>query len=44
MKVREAMVLYMEARNVGEVYFKLAKYKFIDKLILQYYVKIIKLS
>jgi len=35
MKVREAMVLYMEARKVGEVYCRLAKYKLIDKLILQ---------
>jgi len=25
----------MEARKVGEVYFRLAKYKLIDKLILQ---------
>jgi hypothetical protein len=37
MKVRHDTVLYMEARKVGEVYFKLAKYKLRDKVILQYF-------
>jgi hypothetical protein len=37
MKVRDDTVLYMEARKVGEVYFKLAKYKLRDKVILQYF-------
>jgi len=37
MKVREAMVLNMEARKVGEVYFKLAKYKLSAMVILPYF-------
>lgn len=35
MKVRAATVLSMEERKVGEVYFKLAKYKLRDKQNLQ---------
>lgn len=34
-KVRKAIVLIMDARNVGEVYLKLAKYMFKVKPILQ---------
>lgn len=37
MKVREAMLLTMEEINVGEVYFKLAKYIFRVKLTLQFH-------